>query len=108
MWWILVGSVAVPALAAQMFLDAIVSRQYAEARKSWEADGGPRGFTWRAPEQGFFAGGTLARARVMNQWLFADPPWAGQIVKRLLRAYRIASLAQLAAMVGWVVALAVR
>jgi hypothetical protein len=101
MWWSLVLSIAIPAFVAQGLIDAVVSREYRDARPSWEADGRPRGFAWRAPEQNFFVGGTAARLKVMNRWLFADPPWATVVIRRLLRAYRAASAVQLVAIVIW-------
>ncbi len=101
MWWVLVATVAIPTLTMLALFDAVVSREYRYARESWEKDGKPRGFRWRAPEHGYFVGGTFSRMRAMNRWFYRDPEWAEASVRKLLRAYRAVSLVQLVVLLSW-------
>jgi hypothetical protein len=55
--------------------DKIVRLEYEGHRSTWENDGKPKGFFWRAPECNWF-GSELARAVLSLKWVFSTPAWA--------------------------------
>ena len=95
-------AVAVAALLyAFVLFDRLVRAEYSSDRRSWEADGRPHGFLWRAPESTWFRR-SLATPRLSLAWVFKTPAWAAASPthRRLLRRFRICVLAWNAILVG--------
>jgi hypothetical protein len=78
--------------AAFIVFDLLVSLEYSSHRKSWEADGKPRGYFWSPSEIGYFNFSSgIATQRCSLVWLFSTPEWMRQDVKakRLIFLMRI-------------------
>ena len=62
-------------LRAFLSFDRLVKLEYAKYKDAWTRDGGPSGFFWHAPENGWL-GGHLAKNKLAFYWLFHTPAWA--------------------------------
>jgi hypothetical protein len=84
--------------------DRLVRVEYEEHRVTWENDGRPNGFFWRAKECNLLTSG-FARMRLSFFWLFNTPTWVASsppLVTKF-RCYRLAVLAWNVGILTWLI-----
>src|SRR5688572_30840930 len=67
----------VPLLYSFAMFDRLVRHEFEIHRASWDSDGKPCGFFWRAPEVNLIAS-SWARGSVSLDWFLSTPAWATQ------------------------------
>jgi len=78
---------------ALVLFDRLLQAEYGQHRPTWETDGRPAGFFWRAQEC-VLVTSHLARARLSFVWLFRTPNWiqGSPVLAAILRRHRFAVL----------------
>ena len=91
-------------LYAFISFDRLLRAEYEQHRSSWESDGRPAGFFWRAKECDFLRS-RFAYLRVSLSWLVRTPVWAADSpkLKAMLWRHRFAVLAWNIGVVVWFV-----
>lgn len=96
------GLFFISVVCALLAFDAVLRRQCRNHAEQWKQDGYPWGFFIFKRNSPFFAG-CAARTRVLQQWTFSNPGWAGAdgTTRRYLQYFRMAGAA---ALVFWLLA----
>jgi hypothetical protein len=68
--------------------DRLLRAEYEQHRPTWETDGRPAGYFWRAQECGFITS-HLARIRLSTVWLFCTPAWIASSPALLTKLRRL-------------------